>query len=108
MKRAEEQQKQDKESSRLLSECRKVIASECKKAQEYIEINKKKIKEREERVKKTKKTTKMTEKSLAGKDVEMIHLKVQNDHFEDKMRIRDEYIPTEKEKYPFQLPMVNN
>ena len=42
---AEEQQNQDNESSRVLTERHEVIALKCKDAQEWIQINKKKINE---------------------------------------------------------------
>mgnify|MGYP001603446272 CR=1 FL=1 len=54
--------------------------------------------------KKTKKTIKMTEKWLTEKDAKMTDLGRQKDRFEDKIRIRDDYITMEKEKYPLQFP----
>ena len=54
--------------------------------------------------KKTKKNIKLSEKWLADKDAEMIELGRQKDRIEDKIRIRDDYITMEKEKYPLQFP----
>ena len=42
----------------------------------------------------------MTGKWLVDNDAKMIDLCRQKDHVEDKIRIRDDYITLEKEKYP--------
>ena len=67
-------------------------------------LQKKKIKDHEEWIKKTKKNLKLSKKWLADKDAEMIELGRQKDRMEDKIRIRDDYITMEKEKYPLQFP----
>ena len=108
LKKAEEQQEEDKESSRLLTQLANDIESECKQAQEWIDLNKNKIKEHKDWIKKSKKAIKTTEKRLAEKDEQLIHIMVKKDRFEDKMRIRDDYITMEKEKYPLQFPEFKN
>ena len=108
LKKAEAQQEDDKESSRFLTQLANDIDSECKQAQEWIDLNKNKIKEHKDWIKKSKKAIKTTEKRLAEKDEQLIHIMVKKDHLEDKMRIRDDYITMEKEKYPLQFPEFKN
>ncbi|KAL7594371.1 hypothetical protein Lser_V15G27861 [Lactuca serriola] len=108
LKKAEAQQEEDKESSRLLTQLANDIDSECKQSQEWIDLNKNKIKEHKDWIKKSKKEIKTTGKRLAEKDEQLIHIMVKKDRFEDKMRIRDDYIIMEKEKYPLQFPEFKN